>query len=167
MANLASSRETKQLEEGLSQIEQVLKPDFELAAEKEGLIVNKSEKKPSEVAKPSHQQPVASSNTVNQANAQSEKMVKAIEDILEEDLNEVYFALPPQEQIIFKQEGEKAARKIFDLLKGVTIKVREVIRAIAGWLKVIPGINRFFLEQEVKIKTAKILKLTGRDKKLK
>jgi hypothetical protein len=39
------------------------------------------------------------------------------------------------------------------------IKVNKIIDLIRRWLKLIPGINKFFLEQEVKIKADKIIRL--------
>jgi hypothetical protein len=38
-------------------------------------------------------------------------------------------------------------------------KARQVIDLLKKWLSLIPGINLYFLEQEVKIKTDKIMKM--------
>ena len=83
---------------------------------------------------------------------------KKIESILEEDLGELYNNLTPAEQKVFKVKGEQAAREIFKLVYHQTkIKVKKIITLIRDWLKAIPGINRFFLEQEAKIKADKII----------
>jgi hypothetical protein len=42
--------------------------------------------------------------------------------------------------------------------------VKKILALIRDWLKLIPGVNRFFLEQEAKIKTDKIL-LAAEEKK--
>lgn len=85
---------------------------------------------------------------------------QAIEKILEEDLESVYFSLPDENiKRQFKQKGEETALAILDLMAKPKFKAKKIIDLIIGWLKIIPGINKFFLEQEAKIKTDKILKL--------
>lgn len=80
-----------------------------------------------------------------------------IEGILEEDLNDIYVKLSPQDQLKFKQKGEETAIAIFKMIYYKTkIKIKKIINLIKKWLKLIPGINKYFLEQEVKIKTDKI-----------
>lgn len=80
-----------------------------------------------------------------------------IERVLEEDLDELYLALSPKQRQQFRIEGERTAAKIEVLLKAVKVKLTEIIKIITGWLKLLPGINAFFLEQEAKIKAEKIL----------
>ncbi|MEK7648449.1 MAG: hypothetical protein AAB400_00840 [Patescibacteria group bacterium] len=82
-----------------------------------------------------------------------------IEDILAEDLKELYMSLSPSERVRFKQEGEKAAARIEVLLKNVKVKISEILHLIRIWLSMLPGMNKFFLEKEVKIKTEQILEL--------
>lgn len=84
---------------------------------------------------------------------------KKIEEILEEDLEEVYFDMSDDKQREFKKRGEETVRNISLLMRETTIKVGKILKLITRWLKIIPGINKFFLEQEAKIKTDKILKL--------
>jgi dGTP triphosphohydrolase len=97
----------------------------------------------------------------------NEKLIKEVEHILEEDLGDIYFSLTPQLQQKFKTEGEKTSQKISEILRGAVIKVKEIMRALREWLKIIPGVNRFFLEQEIKIKTEQILQLADKNKKIK
>jgi len=82
-----------------------------------------------------------------------------IENILEEDLEEIYFSLPPEKQKEFKTKGEETAKKISLALQKTKIKVNQIIKLIKNWLKLIPGVNKFFLEQEAKIKADKIIEL--------
>lgn len=84
---------------------------------------------------------------------------KEIENILEEKLGEIYQSMDSIRQKEFKEKGEEAAFKISILINQAKIKIREILKLIIEWLKLIPGINRFFLEQEAKIKTDKILRL--------
>ena len=82
-----------------------------------------------------------------------------IEAILEEDLAEAYFKMDPASQKKFKIEGEKVSLKIDQLLQKTKDEAKNIFKLIIKWLKMIPGSNKFFVEQEAKIKTDKILKL--------
>ncbi len=82
-----------------------------------------------------------------------------IEKILENGLSESYQRLSPVAQQEFKLKGEQAAVKIRELLGATHVKVKKIFRLILDWLKMLPGVNRFFLEQEAKIKTDRIIAL--------
>jgi hypothetical protein len=84
---------------------------------------------------------------------------KKVEKILEIDLAAVYNSLTPEKKVEFKAAGERAAREIAGLLKEATVQVKKIIEIIINWLKIVPGINRFFIEQEAKIKADEIMKL--------
>lgn len=88
----------------------------------------------------------------------SQQLIR-IEKILEQDLGKIYFSLPENLKKEFKVKGEETAAKIEILLQRAKVKVKEVIKLIMAWLKMIPGVNKYFIEQEAKIKTDKILKL--------
>ena len=88
-------------------------------------------------------------------------MVK-IEKIMEEGLNDSYQRLSPVAKQEFKLKGEQAASQIRELLKSTHIKVKKILRLILDWLRILPGVNHFFLEQEAKIKTDKIIALNNR-----
>ncbi len=85
-----------------------------------------------------------------------------IEKIMEEGLNDAYQRLSPIAQQEFKIKGEKTAIKINELLRSTHVKVKQIFRLIIEWLKMLPGVNKFFLEQEAKIKTDKILEIKKR-----
>jgi hypothetical protein len=84
---------------------------------------------------------------------------KAIEKILEKDLAGLYVSLPPQKQREFKMAGEATARKISELITKTKFKVGKVIDLIKKWLSLLPGVNKFFLEQEAKLKADEIMKM--------
>ena len=84
-----------------------------------------------------------------------------IEGILEQDLQDVYFKMEPQLQEKFKLKGEQTAIKIEKILAGTKVKTKNILQLIIDWLKMIPGVNKFFLKQEAKIKTDEIIKLKG------
>jgi hypothetical protein len=83
-----------------------------------------------------------------------------IEKILEEDLESFYFSMPPEKQQIFKEKGEETATKIEKMVEAGKVVARKVLKLIRAWLKFIPGVNKFFLEQEAKIKTDKVVAMT-------
>jgi hypothetical protein len=83
----------------------------------------------------------------------------AVENIMQADLEDAYRQLEPKLQQKFKAEGEKTAYLVGKLLDEAKVKANKIFKLIYQWLKIIPGINRFFLRQEAKIKTDKILKI--------
>lgn len=85
-----------------------------------------------------------------------------VEKIMEEGLKDAYAKLSPIGREEFKIKGEKTAAAIRDLLRSAHIKVKKIFRLILEWLKMLPGANRFFLEQEAKVKTDKIILLHQR-----
>lgn len=86
-------------------------------------------------------------------------IAQKIETILEEDLTDLYLSMPKEVQVKFKAEGEVTLSKIMQLVQKTKINAKKIFLLIREWLKIIPGVNRFFLEQEAKIKTDKILRL--------
>lgn len=82
----------------------------------------------------------------------------AIENIMADGLDTVYQAMPPADQQQFRQRGEAVAKNIADLTTRLKLTARKVLHLIRGWLKLIPGINKFFLEQAAKLKTDDIMK---------
>lgn len=82
-----------------------------------------------------------------------------VEKIMEEDLADTFASLPPVKKQEFKIKGEETAYKISELLKKGKVKIKKIFKLILEWLMVLPGINRFYLEQEAKIKADKILAL--------
>lgn len=99
------------------------------------------------------------SDVVKASGRKTTPLQKEVEGLLEEGLGDFYQELAPAEQAEFRRQGEETAIKITDLLSKAAIKVRDIIKLIRDWLKVITGVNKYFLEQEAKIKADKILKL--------
>lgn len=85
-----------------------------------------------------------------------------VEKILEEGVADAYSRLSPVAKQEFKLKGEETARKISALLKAGQAKAKKIFQLILEWLKMLPGINRFFLEQEAKIKTDRLLALQNK-----
>lgn len=84
---------------------------------------------------------------------------QAIDKILAEGLHEIFLQLDKKKQQEFKQTGEETVSKINALLNKTKVKLDKIVDLIRNWLRLIPGVNRFFLEQEAKIKADKIIRL--------
>jgi len=91
-----------------------------------------------------------------------QKRAQEIDNILAEGLHEVFLKMDPKKQKEFKQQGEETVIKINKLLDKTKIKVSAIIELIKKWLKIIPGVNKFFLEQEAKIKADRIMKIKNK-----
>ncbi len=90
---------------------------------------------------------------------------KEIEAILSEGLNEAYQSLPENLKERFREKGRETASQIEKIISGTRVAVRKILDLVKRWLLIIPAVNKFFLEQESKIKTDKILGLAERKKK--
>lgn len=86
-----------------------------------------------------------------------------IEKVMEEGLKEAYQELSPVERQEFKIKGEQTALQIRRLLRATHIKIKKIFKLLKEWLKMLPGVNRFFIEQEAKIKADKIVAMQERN----
>lgn len=93
------------------------------------------------------------------------KLLTDIESIMQEDLKELYKQLPPERRQAFKTRGEQVAEAVRVLASAAKINAKKIFQLLFGWLKMLPGVNRFFLEQEAKIKTDKILLAADEEKR--
>ncbi len=85
--------------------------------------------------------------------------IKQIESILAEGLEDIYLSMDSRSQRIFKETGEKVAEQIYSLLHQAKVKVQKIFELIKNWLRLIPGVNKWFVVQEAKLRTDKILRL--------
>lgn len=83
-----------------------------------------------------------------------------IENIMANGLEEAYQTMDAKQQEAFRQKGEEVAHEIETLTTRLKLTARRVIHLLRSWLKMIPGINKFFLEQETKLKTDDIMKFS-------
>ena len=90
-------------------------------------------------------------------------LLQSVERILEDDLSDTYATLPPALQTRFKKRGEEIATAIQQMMGSAHVKAKRVVQLIVAWLRLIPHVNRFFLEQEAKIKADRILQLTEKE----
>lgn len=148
-ANLAEKLQQEQetspesLEQGPESLEKVLEGDSEGA---------KSNEKKGEAAVVSPVKP----RIVTDSEKERERQIEAI---LSDGLGEIYLSLPDKNKEEFKKSGEEAVVKINELMSKAKINISKIIKVIRDWLSKIPKVNKFFLEQEAKIKADKIIKL--------
>ena len=102
---------------------------------------------------------LSDSSTVKTEENRSIAREKEIEKTLEVGLEDIYKNMSIEKRGEFKRAGEETADKINKLLEKTKVKAKKIINLIKKWLSLIPGVNKFFLEQEAKIKTDEIMKL--------
>lgn len=92
--------------------------------------------------------------------SEKDQVTVEVERILEKNMADIYQSLPDNVKPVFKKKGEQTALAITEMVKRTVVKMNEVMQMIVDWLKIIPGVNRFYLEQEAKIKSDHIVALS-------
>ncbi len=93
-----------------------------------------------------------------------EIVFKKVEAILADGMDKVFLTMDVASQAKFKAQGEQTTREIMTLLQKTKVKSKQVIELILNWLRIIPGVNKFYLEQEAKIKADRIMRVyEGKD----
>ncbi|MFZ5364597.1 MAG: hypothetical protein ACOZBH_00080 [Patescibacteria group bacterium] len=85
--------------------------------------------------------------------------LKAVRDVMQENIKELFLAMTPGQQKQFKEEGVRTAKEISGLLHQVKVNTKRILDLIKRWLSRLPGINKYFLEQESKIKLDRLLEI--------
>src|SRR3989339_691578 len=78
---------------------------------------------------------------------------------IDQDLDEFYLSMGEEKRMEFKVVGEKTARTINTMIETGKVHAKKIIELIRKWLSIVPGINKFFVEQQAKIKTDKIMQI--------
>ncbi len=91
--------------------------------------------------------------------AQKDEVAVEVDKILEDGLGDFVEDMPAEARQRFLSKGQEVSGQIAGMVRGFRVEVRRVIQLIQDWLQTIPGVNRFFLEQEAKIKTDRIVDL--------
>jgi hypothetical protein len=114
---------------------------------------------PSTTASAQDQQTTAPSvaSGVSATPTQKDQVTREVEGILSDGLQQFYSTLSPEGKVQFRQKGEQISGEIVTMVRSVGVQVKRVLELIYSWLKIIPGVNKFFLEQEAKIKTDRII----------
>ena len=88
---------------------------------------------------------------------QKDEVMTKVQSILQEGLAPLYATLPPDAKLRFQTKGLEVSTSITDMVKHLKVNTKKVLLLIRDWLLTIPSVNKFFLEQEAKIKTDKIV----------
>lgn len=129
----------------------------ETAAEAPEAVPETAAEAPAEA--PQEAAPPPAPVAVKAASPAKDRFTREIEAVLADDMTELFLKMPPPRQEEFKRKGEETAGKIRVLLSSAKVNVRKVLALIVDWLKMLPGVSAFFLEQEAKIKTDRLLLL--------
>jgi hypothetical protein len=92
-----------------------------------------------------------------QVPVQKDPLLVDIENILASDLTDVFIKLPDDRKLAFKNKGEEIAVKISKMISSGKIKIGKILSWISQWLGMIPGVNKYFIEQEAKIKADNVI----------
>lgn len=85
-----------------------------------------------------------------------------IEKEMSKDLEDIYKGLDSSEQMKVKEKGEYTAQEIEKLMEHAADEEdisRKTLKIVRDWMHEILGVNKFFLEQESKRKTDRMLAL--------
>ncbi len=98
--------------------------------------------------------------TTNIPQNSSQIILTKVENILASDMENVFLSLDIASQAKFKAKGEQVAIEITNLLQKTKVNINKVISLIVDWLRLIPNVNKYYLEQEAKLKADAILHLS-------
>lgn len=120
---------------------------MERAAETAGIAVAAGAKAKGTKAEPAHIEAI------------KDEVYEEVEKIVEDGLGPFVETMEAGAKDRFLKKGRDVTAIIAGMVRGMHIKTKEVFRLLKEWLLTIPGVNKFFLEQEVKIKTDRIVEL--------
>jgi hypothetical protein len=153
-------RQAAEIREGKDTEQEIVKKEIEAARREEFQQETEVFEEALHQTSPTVAQTADDSQTTQTPTAKSEFLIQ-VENILADGLGDVYVNLEPSLRMKFKQKGEEIANKIERAIARGQAKIKQIIEWIKGWLRMIPSINRFFLEQEAKIKADRILAMVG------
>ena len=88
-----------------------------------------------------------------------------IEEIMQEDVRELYQMMNQEEQKEFREKGVEVASSLEQLVTSFKARAKIVLKLLKSWLIIIPRVNKFFLEQESKKKAEEIMELADKVRK--
>ncbi len=114
--------------------------------------------KAKQTEKPGAPAPAATA-VVSPGVANRDSVLIQVERELEDGLWDVYREMPDGLRVKFKTEGERVAQVVREGFATGKITARNIITMITDWLKMIPGVNKWFLRQQAKIKTDALIRM--------
>ncbi len=147
---------TESVPENLSQPESLPHPE-----KQEQKPEQKPEHKDKKEKLKSDEPTIPAKSVINITNDQSRKEIqkKQIDDILSFGLSDIFLDLEPAKQQEFKKTGEVTVSKINALLNKANVNINKIVHLIKKWLGILPNANKYYLEQEAKIKADKIIQI--------
>ena len=88
---------------------------------------------------------------------QDDVVMMGIQAILRDNLGEATAAMPEEAKTRFWAKAQEIGVVVADMVRQYKVEVKRVLHLLVEWLHTIPGVNKFFLEQEAKLKTDRIL----------
>lgn len=165
---LSKNKIAIELKSGNSKSEKELSPNFpeknkinlSLESEKDIDLNKTKEEENDKVLAPEKKAiEVAGLSAQSSTTAIQKRREEAIDKILADGLGDIFLKMSPAKQKEFQIKGEETVKKISLLLNEARVSVSKIVELIKKWLKLIPGVNKFFLEQETKLKVDKIIKM--------
>lgn len=133
---------------------------YEQSPERKDDILHAERESELQAAKESYASPhTEESEPVHPPVVSKDNVIIEVEQILEDGLGQYYASLPEQAKPVFKKKGEEVAREISTMVRTFKVKFKRLVTIISNWLRTIPGVNKYFLEQEAKIKADRIIEL--------
>ena len=166
--NTPAQKKAPSVEKGVVADVAAKKPEAQEAAAKIEVPKKPEAAKQQEKKEEPKQEPVVKKTPVQTqapvARAKKDRFEKEIESVLEQDLKEMYMAMDPAAKKSFKEKGEETTVKVKEILSSAKVNAKKIFHLIRDWLKMIPGVSKFFLEQEAKIKTDRLMIISEREK---
>lgn len=122
-------------------------------------VVERSPENTETIASEILQSAQTSTTSLPAKNLDNQVVLAKVEAVLATGLDSIFLSMDVQQQQKFKVKGEETARKISSLLNSAKATVGKIVDLIIEWLRLIPNVNRHFLEQEAKIKADEIMEL--------
>lgn len=88
-----------------------------------------------------------------------DQVYEEVASIVQDGIEQMTATMEPTAKERFLKKGQEITFIIASMVRGFHVKAKEVLRLLKEWILTIPGVNKFFLEQEVKIKTDRIVEL--------
>ena len=90
---------------------------------------------------------------------------RELEMVLAEDVFDFMKQASPTQQLEIRRRGREVLDQIETMIRQTKINVRKIIQLILSWLKLLPISNKYFLEQEAKIKAEEILRIAAENQR--
>ncbi|HVM90466.1 MAG TPA: hypothetical protein VMU11_01035 [Verrucomicrobiae bacterium] len=95
------------------------------------------------------------------AAAGKDEITIEVEKILEAGLGDYVPDMPEEARQKFLKKGGEVAAQLSVMVRTLNIQVSLVLKLLKEWLLTIPGVNKYFIEQEAKIKADRIIELAN------